>query len=492
MAGGVTEFLLKHTGLCPVSFHMPGHKGSRLYRKLGYGDFLDHIMDCDITEIPGADNLFQAEGIIRQTEEKYRKLYDVKKSYLLINGTSGGLIAAVLAATSPGDELILARNCHKSVFNALSLGNIKPVYAYPQEEKRYGIAGEVTAKEIENLMMKHPQAKTVVLPSPNYYGICSDIKAIAEAVHKNDGILIVDQAHGAHLKFMKEQPPAAEKCGADIIVNSIHKTLASFTQSAVLNVNSDRINPAILEDRLQKIESSSPSYLLMASLDLSAEIIGKHGEALFSQWQKNLDEFYQRAKAVPGLKILQEEKNCGWSMDQTKINLDMSSLGLTGAQAEEKLMKQNIFCELTTGNILMCMSGIGNTAEDYKKLLTALQKIAEQEIGACHQSQGVTANPEKPNPSQTMEKSMKFKIPWNKKRPLLSAAGEKETEDISKCSGRICGTSIIPYPPGIPLICPGEVLDEEDIQYVIELRERGEKVIGIDEQNRIAVISEHR
>ena len=197
---GHYEFL-KHTGLCPVSFHMPGHKGNYYTGYLGYGQFLDHIMDCDITEIPGADNLFQTEGIIQETQEKYRELYDVRKSYLLINGTSGGLIAAVLAAVEPGDELILARNCHKSVFNALSLGNIKPVYAYPQEEERYGIAGVVTAEEIEKIMEAHPQAKAVVLPSPNYYGICSDIAAIAEVVHKYDGVLIVDQAHGAHLKF---------------------------------------------------------------------------------------------------------------------------------------------------------------------------------------------------------------------------------------------------------------------------------------------------
>lgn len=495
MAGGITEFLLKHTGLCPVSFHMPGHKGSRLYRQLGYGQFLDHIMDCDITEIPGADNLFQTEGIIQETQEKYRELYDVRKSYLLINGTSGGLIAAVLAAVEPGDELILARNCHKSVFNALSLGNIKPVYAYPQEEERYGIAGVVTAEEIEKTMEAHPQAKAVVLPSPNYYGICSDIAAIAEVVHKYDGVLIVDQAHGAHLKFMKDQPQAAEDCGADIIVDSIHKTLASFTQSAVLHVNSDRISLPILEDRLQKIESTSPSYLLMASLDLSAEIIREHGTQLFEKWQENLDEFYRKAENIPGLRLLRECSEKDGSMDQTKIDLDMSALGISGARLEEALMERNIFCELTTGNILMCMTGIGNTKADYDKLLEALQEIAAQESRGRQTTQDVPKDLEKPENlehTKTAENPASLKIPWNKKRPLHSAAGETETEDISRCSGRICGASIIPYPPGIPLVCPGEVLDEEDIQYVLRLRERGENVIGIDEQNRITVISEPR
>lgn len=495
MAGGITEFLLKHTGLCPVSFHMPGHKGSRLYRELGYGEFLDHIMDCDITEIPGADNLFQTEGVIQETQEKYRELYEARKSYLLINGTSGGLIAAILATVKPGGEAILARNCHKSVFNALSLGNISPVYAYPQEEERYGIAGVVTAEEIEQRMREHPQAKTVVLPSPNYYGICSDINAIAEVVHRHDGVLIVDQAHGAHLKFMEKQPRAAEDCGADIIVDSIHKTLASFTQSAVLHVNSERISLPVLEDRLQKIESTSPSYLLMASLDLSAEIIREHGASLFGQWQENLDEFYRRAQVIPGLRLLRECSEKAGSMDRTKINLDMSALGISGAQLEEELMKRNVFCELTTGNILMCMTGIGNTKADYDKLLEALQEIAERESREWQTAQDVpedSEEPEKTESANISENPAALKIPWNKKRPLHLVAGEAEMEDISRCSGRICGASIIPYPPGIPLICPGEVLDEEDIQYVLRLRERGEKVIGIDEQNRITVISKHR
>ena len=182
-------------------------------------------------------------------------------------------------------------------------------------------------------------------------------------------------------------------------------------------------------------------------------------------------------------------------MDQTKINLDMSALGLSGAQLEEELMKRNIFCELTTGNILMCMTGIGNTKADYDKLLETLQEIAEQESRDRQTAQDVSGNldnPEKMEHANTLENPAALKIPWNKKRLLHSAAGEKESEDIGRCSGRICGASIIPYPPGIPLICPGEVLDEEDIQYVLRLRERGEKVIGIDEQNRITVISECR
>lgn len=156
---------------------MPGHKGSELYRRLGYGDFLEHIMDCDITEIPGADNLFQTEGIIRETQEKYQNLYGVKKSYLLINGTSGGLIAGILASVEPGGSLILARNCHKAVFNALTLGNIKPVYAYPEEEARYGIAGVTTADEIDRLMRSIRKLRLWCSPAPITMGSAATLPA---------------------------------------------------------------------------------------------------------------------------------------------------------------------------------------------------------------------------------------------------------------------------------------------------------------------------
>ena len=204
-------------------------------------------MKWDITEIPGADNLFQAEGIIEETAEKYRELYAVIKSFLLINGTSGGIIASILASVPPGKKLVMARNCHKSVFNALSLGNISPVYLYPSIIDKYGISGAVSPEAVAEALDSEPDAEAVILPSPNYYGICSDIRAVAEEVHRRGKVLIADQAHGAHLRFFSRfedgfLPPSAEESGADIVINSTHKTLASFTQSAVLNVCSDRVD----------------------------------------------------------------------------------------------------------------------------------------------------------------------------------------------------------------------------------------------------------
>ena len=490
---GIVDFLRQHMEKKTVAFHMPGHKGAAFYEEFGYGGFLAALADADITEIPGADNLFQAEDVILATMKKYERLYGAKKSYLLVNGTIGGILASILSTVPKGRKLIMARNCHKSVFNALALAHAEPVYVYPELISEYGISGAVPPDEIKRLLEQNPEAEAVILPSPNYYGICSDISAIAEAVHQAGKILIVDQAHGAHLKFFAEEntamiktcshsdctgspavkkavklPRPAEEQGADITINSIHKTLGSFTQSAVLNVNTDRIDLDALEDKLQMIESSSPSYLLMASLDMNAEIILQHGKELFARWQENLEFFYKEAEKISGLKIMRPKSS---EMDSTKLNLDMSRLALSGDMLEEALMKKGIYCELVTGNILMCMSGIGNTREDYERLLLALREVAND-------------NNEK---LFIADKRYKGKCPDFGPLEFCRIPVEKVRVKIDDAAGRICAASIIPYPPGIPIACPGERITEELAVYVKKLRERGEKVIGVTENGEITV-----
>ena len=447
---------------------MPGHKGARIYRENGYGDFLDAVMDCDITEIPGADNLFQAEGIIAETMEKYRQLYEAKKSYLLVNGSSGGLIAAILAVAGRGGKLIMARNCHKSIFNALTLGDITPVYAYPETISQFGVLGGISPEEISRLLEENPDAQAVILPSPNYYGICSDIAGIAAEVHSRGKILLVDQAHGAHLKFFSQYgiegfPKPAEEQGADIVINSVHKTLASWTQSAVLNVCTDRVNLNVLEDKLQTLESSSPSYPMMASLDISADLLLEKGEKLIGEWAKNLDYFYGRAKEIPGLAIMETP-----SLDRTKLNIDMSAYGIDGNELEELLMEKGIFIELVTGNIIMCMSGIGNTRAHYEKLAEALSEIARaRELSGTRKMQQPDAL------TQTLK--------------MAEMPKERVFVPIDEAAGKVCASSIIPYPPGIPIVCPGEILTKEVLDYVKARRLAGEKVIGITAEGMVCV-----
>ena len=626
---GVTNFLFAHAAKKPASFHMPGHKGTKFYKKNGYSKFMKNIADYDITEIPGADNLFQTEGIIEETQKKYAELYGVEKSYLLINGTSTGLIASILATVPKGGKLIMARNCHKSVFNALTLGDITPIYAYPDVIFQYGISGAVSPEEIERLLEENPDAGAVILPSPNYYGICSDIKEIAKVVHKYGKVVIVDQAHGAHLKFFSSfglrrpvisrpgggkvasidvrkgaeaqaeyyrnhgtgqslgekgwkwsMPLPAEECGADIVVNSTHKTLGSFTQSAVLNVTHEafeesvghiaevyagyvvedpdstylsnrgksRIDLALLEDRLQAIQSTSPSYLLMASLDINADILEKRGKKLFADWRRNIIWFFRKAATIPELRVMtveaeeksivaeaaekslnklkrmtgfgsskyeytEERRRQTGSLDNTKINIDMSAYGIDGNRLEEMLNEKGVFPELVTGNIVMLMTGIGNTRKDFKRLYKAIAEIAYTHRGSLvklshddrleYEKRPELAAPEdvdfdkiakasddadaSTNASAGSSFAMKTAALWSKRRKLHPMPTEKETLPLDLCVGKICASSIIPYPPGIPLICPGDEIGAEEIQYIKYLRQIGDKVIGVNADGEIVV-----
>ena len=464
------DFLLQHADRDPVSFHMPGHKGMEFFRKYGHGDFLERFVDCDITEIPGADNLFQAEGIIRDVMRRYAKLYEVDHSYLLINGTSGGIIASIMASVRPGKKLIMARNCHKAVFNALILAGVSPVYAQPEFISEYGISGAVSAEEIIRCMDENPDADAVILPSPNYYGICSDIEAIAKAVHARGKVLIVDQAHGAHLKFFQKfgcgegLPRSAEESGADLVIGSVHKTLASLTQSAILNRCTSRVNKYVLEDKLQMIESTSPSYILMTFLDINARILQEHGPEVMGNWKKNLGDFYQRLAQIPGLKIMDTG-----SMDMTKVNIDMGAYGLDGAQLEQELMAYSIFPELYAGNVLMLMTGIGNTKEHFDRTIDALTDIASKyELNTSPQGS-----------------VSRFTAPQaGKLHPIPT---DHEMVPLGEAAGRVCASSIIPYPPGIPYVCPGEEITEEMLTYVKALREDGEKVIGVTDRGEVIV-----
>ena len=286
-------------------------------------------------------------------------------------------------------------------------------------------------------------------------------------------VLIVDQAHGAHLHFfgshLGEPYKSADDLGADIVIQSTHKTLASFTQSAIVNLCTDRVDKYLFEDKLQLIESTSPSYLLMASLDINGDLLEKQGKKLITEWEENLKWFYETApKVVEGLRLMSHPM-----LDHTKINLDMSAYGIDGLELEDMLNEKAIFPELVTGNIVMCMTGIGNKRCDYERLLEALKEIAE-ERGLCEENDGIAA----PEATQavTMKRLQQTAIPT-----------AKESVPMEEAAGRVCAASIIPYPPGIPIICPGEIIDQEVLDYCADLRARGEKVMGIDERGCVLV-----
>lgn len=389
---------------------MPGHKGQAFFTRLGYeGAGMADAADLDITEIPGADDLRHPAGVIKAISDRYSKLYGSRRSFISVNGSSAPIMAAVMSVTGRGRKIIAASDCHISVQNGIRLAGAEALYVEPErigfggqlheegtsaapgqisDGDRQGIPGGVSAEKIGALLDKHEDADAVIFPSPNYFGIMSDVAAAAEEVHRRGRILIVDQAHGAHLKMFSEAyggaecgadrplPAPAEECGADIVIDSTHKTMASFTQSAVVNIFGDRVDAEEYEQALLMLESTSPSYILMDSLAVNAEIMEEHGSTLAKAWKEDLDCFYSEVVNISGIRALTRQMVPGGLFDETKIVLDFSGLGMSGSEAEDALTERGVYPEFCTGTVVMCLTGIGNVRKDYEKLLDALKDIS--------------------------------------------------------------------------------------------------------------------
>ncbi|MBQ1407388.1 MAG: aminotransferase class V-fold PLP-dependent enzyme [Eubacterium sp.] len=403
MSNPLTDFINEYAASGAVSFHTPGHKGARFFRRtlireaIGEADAasvlgnagtscLAAAADRDITEIPGSGNLFAREGIISDVAEMYRKQSGSRASYLLVNGSTAGIQAALYSVLSPGDTVIVSPMPHRSVMNGIRLAGAKAVVM--GNGKAYDSCIDlpvdpdftacVTARDIEEMMDKYPAARAVLITHPNYYGVMSELAGIAEVVHARGLRLICDQAHGAHLayfdRFVREpegMPPAsAARCGADIVIESTHKTLASFTQSAVAHIFGDRVSTQAFEEALALFESSSPSYILMESLALNAEIMEKCGEQLIKEWHENILWLRKEMAAVPDVRICLNDM----VTDETKILMSMD--GMDGIQLQQALIARGIWPELATDRAVLFVTGIGNERSDYEKLVSVLKNIA--------------------------------------------------------------------------------------------------------------------
>ena len=387
---------------------MPGHKGPAFFTRLGYGRAgMAEAADFDITEIPGADDLRHADGVIKAISDRYSELYGSRRSFISVNGSSAPIMAAVMSQVGRGRRIIASSDCHISVKNGIRLAGAEAVYVEPErisfdsqagetaaapcqisDGEKHGIPGGVSAEKIGALLDEYEDADAVIFPSPNYFGVMSDVAAIAEEVHRRGKVLIVDQAHGAHLKMFSDAyrtekncgtdrllPAPAEECGADIVIDSTHKTMASFTQSAVVNIFGDRVDADEYEQALLTLESTSPSYILMYSLAVNAEIMAEHGNELAKKWRDDLDHFYSEIKKIDGVRVLTGQMVPGGLFDDTKIVLDLSRTGMSGKQAEAALIERGIYPEFSTGNIVMCLTGIGNVRADYDLLLDAAREL---------------------------------------------------------------------------------------------------------------------
>lgn len=448
-------------------FHMPGHKRSEL-------NFVNPYK-IDLTEIDGFDNLHHAEEILLKSQKRLEKIYHSKKSYYLINGSTCGLLSAIGALVKADDRILIARNCHKSVYNAVKLFRLNAEYVHP-EIMKYGIQGKINPEQIEDSFKKYQDTKLVVITSPTYDGIVSDIRKIADIVHKYHAYLIIDEAHGAHFSMSSYFPESAIGQGADIVVHSLHKTLPSFTQTAALHVVSDSVDCTKLEEMLGVFESSSPSYLLMAGIDRCVGMMERSGKHLFDQYQEKLSRFYAACEKLKHLHILTEKDYKEYNVaaiDHGKIIIHTDDVWIDGVKLYDLLLERyHLQMEMYSAQYVLAMTSIMDTQEGFDRLFWALLEIDRELDDKQYPAENMKA--------YDIEKFSEEVYAVREKVMEISDAADYNIEEtrLEQCAGKICAEYIYLYPPGIPMIVPGEKISESLIQVLKTCRQMGLQVQG--------------
>jgi len=462
--------LKRYVDTNPVSFYMPGHKHGRGLPQ----EFIDYIPKIDVTEIPGTDNLHFPEGIIKESQDLAAQLFGADQTYFLINGSSCGIHAVILTLCNHGDKLIVSRNCHKSIVAGLTLAGAMPVFVSSEYNEEFGIVAHATPEAIDQAFKEHPDAKGVIITSPNFYGVCSDIKGIAKVCHRHGKPLIVDEAHGPHLKFHESLPESAMEGGADVCIQSAHKTLLALTQASMMHVRSDLIDINTLKHILVMIQSTSPSYILLASLDIAREIVAEKGEELLGNLVDNLNLFKMKMQVLPRFSIV--DQNCDvFDFDPTRLVIHCRRLGLSGFDLDRELRNRfNIQPELCDLFNVVFITTMDNIAEEFDVLFTALVIIHEEN---------------KDRDELPLVNMKNNDIPVQKYAPSEAFSMKSVRVPVSEAEGRIATTLVVPYPPGIPVLCPGEVVSKEAIHYIERILEMGGSVNNVDSDMTIEVVA---
>ncbi len=448
---GLLQLLRENRAAGCIPMHMPGHKrncSAAYLQELG--------ADLDITEIHGFDSLHGASGILQDAMQRAANRWGSRQSYFLVGGSTCGILAGIYAVVQKGDRILMSRNCHKSVYNAVELTGVSPVYLTPEWDPIWGIEGAVAPETVKKAIAENPDVSLVVITSPTYDGIISDIAEIANAVHEAGAVLMVDEAHGAHLDLSSCFVGGAVKGGADLVVQSLHKTMPSLTQTAIAHVCSERIDTCRFTDALSIFETSSPSYLLMSSID---ECINYMQDPVFKRWNCAIAENKYIFSSLAKLRIfgcgdtLAEQK---WKRDPSKILVNTRFCNLTGPQLATLLREQyNIEVEMAAAQYVLAMTGPGDTSETIGALAQALCEIDQ----IC----------EKCEPDLHMPPP----VPERVCGVYAAKRGRRCNVARSSAAGKISGEYVYAYPPGIPLVVPGERLDDALLQYMEDLAAHG-------------------
>ena len=475
-------------------FHMPGHKRFPKENALAFHKRfpkenalafhkrfpLENIYLYDITEIEGFDNLHDAKGILRALQQKAARIYHAEQSFFLVNGSTGGILSAVSTVAKEGKKLLIARNCHKSVYNAILLNRLHVEYLWPDMIEEFDVQGGISAEEVKKHLAGRKDICGVVITSPTYDGIVSDICQIAEEVHLCHIPLIVDEAHGAHFVLSEKAPKSAVECGADLVINSVHKTLPALTQTALLHVQGTLVDREKLKNYLSIYQSSSPSYILMASIDKCVDFIEDYGAECFEMllaFRKRVDE---KASGFLCLKLLFDCEN----RDPGKLVISVKDTDITGQELYRILLeKYYLQLEMATPTyVLGILTGM-DTWEGVERLIHALTEIDGEIAERMGDERKIKRKQKMDDIYSIIPKSSGLSI-------FEVAQKKKDWIPLEQSDGRVSGGMLCFYPPWIPFIVPGEIIGKEQISQMEKCRKNGEYLTGVSEEGKLCVLRE--
>ncbi len=462
----VVSYVRKHK----VSFHTPGHKHGHAI-PAAFRHFVgETVFDMDLTLLDEVDSLHEPRSVIRDAQTLAAEAYGADASFFLVNGSTVGNQTMILSVCRPGDLVLIPRNAHQSVLAGILLAGCEPVFLKPETAPDLGLYTNVTVGAVEAALKRWPQVKAVLVTSPTYHGIAADVQRIAEMAHERGLPLLVDEAHGPHLKFHDELPLSAMEAGADMAVQSTHKILAGMTQSSLLHARAERVDLGRVRKVLKLLTTTSPSYILMSSIDLARRQMAMDGRRLIGRALKLARRAREEINRLGGYRCFGREAiGSGgiYDLDETKLTIAVGGLGLTGYQVAHELNRRHgVQVEYADLFSVFLIVSFGNTDNDIQRLVRGLRSIAQRSRLR----------------SRRRPKPVRWELPGFSARPAVNPRyaffAPKETVPLERAVGRVSAETISPYPPGIPLVVPGEKLDREAVRAIRALQAAGCRIQG--------------
>ena len=468
MSAPLAEAVLRYAELGVLPCHTPGHKGGRGAHPMLCRFFTEEGLRADVSLSAELDDLHAPMGCIRAAEELVAEAYGADAAYFMVNGTTGAIHTMLLAALAPGDVLLVPRNVHRSVVGAMILTGVRPIYMQPEIDTQLGIAMGVSLRAVERAVCEHPEARAALLVYPTYYGVATELAAIADFLHARGKLLLVDAAHGAHFAFSDELPPSAMAAGADLSAESTHKLLGSLTQTSMLLARGGRVPTERIRAASSIVQSTSPNEILLASLDLARAQMAGEGRERLAVAIRAAEELRRRINEIEGLWAFGTEYMGADGMaalDPLKITVQVTGLGLSGFAAEEDLRRRNIACELADARNVLLLLSYADGERETVRILAALRDMAASCAPMCT-SRGTASFLTLPP------------IPETALAPRDAYFARSGHVDIGDAEGRIAAETIVFYPPGIPVLAPGDRIDGETLRYLGAMKAIGARVVG--------------